>query len=572
MSFLQKTSRVLLVGIVVFFAFCAHPQVTFARPWTILPESGGGINVDNTPHGHVTMTEQDYLDLGPTPVYSVDWAIRQQGAWTDTLFLDHEPLVYVDDPAQLHPVTHTSELASSDGRTFDTILHIPLDGWFGRHAFTIVYDFQPLYRKVGDKAVFTMPIVLAENGEVTNSDSTVFVPRIYDPKTLKTLSSYSCLLGGKEVPDCFHASDVDDFVTIPITKGQDFFVTVSWPQDLALPVGPAAAFNPPRAQPAQTKNKQGMRVITSLATTEPGFNGHNDIKFSADDKLKIVFAYLAGFFLQVLYMAISRKLTFKEIFKLLGSSFLWFLLGLLPGKHEHHYNLITHVFFGTVLSGFLVFGFFQNKFAPRISEFTFLVWSLLIPYLLFENAFNIYVIAFGSIPFLLALINIYTDIDRFSRMRVFFYILFIILIISGSIIHIRGSDLRFFFNPDEWYPYTIANFFFFGGLIAYTMPYLGFLGQFMQKKKEPALDYQNRKAKLIQDIAADFDHTRNFPLMYTLTGLAIGYFFYYNFTHHLVSVSLAITIVVLFGQIVDSALGQNTPHVVATEQPSENVL
>ena len=542
-----------------------------SAPWKFGDGIYGSVTFDpKAGSGHLNMIYTNTVDFGGTPVNSFDWVVRRKGTGMNPIIFDEPPAVYLDDPSYEHPVFYKATVVQNSTDDF-YIMHVSIPGWSGQHILNIVYYFMPKFDFSGDRASFTFPYVLAQNGNIETTRQNFLIPTTRkNASSTEVVSFITCFLGKTQLKDCVTKGDKVSFVELPETFGQDLSFHIDVPKEVVFPIDGLPRKNLPAFSPATTNHPDGQPVIKDYVLN--GLSAANEvIPFSAKDKEIITLVYLAGFFLQILYSAISRKLSFKRILMLIGMTLLIFIFGILPGKHETaaQYNIFSHVFFGTIIAGIAVAAFFKEKFAPKINEFTFLIWSIILPYLLFSENFSNAAIFLSAIPFILAVINIYTDVDRFKKMRVFFYFLFILILIAGSLAHIHGSDTRFFENQNAWYPYTTSSFFFFGMLIAYVTPYIGFLFQFFPGKHEAIADYTVRRQALVESFSSNFNYLENFPKIYTIVGLGVIFALYLNYRYHFVSVAYTVTIIMILSQIIDRILGEKILPSDATAQNAE---
>ena len=552
-----------IVLLVVSICGVFSPAPAFAAPWKLDTTTSGNLRFGYESRGHMFIKEIPTVDFGTTPATYFDWNIRLAGKGMDPITLDAPPTLYIDDSSEQRPITYTVS-ETKDGQNDTYTIRTDIPGWTGKHMFYIEYSFVPAFHFSETNAEFTFPVWRAENGNIISPDqSPFFAPVVVNKATNVADALYTCSLGTEPMKPCFHVDDKNEFTYLPATDGKDFFVHFTIPADVVTPVSPTPPVKTMQTYAPTTWAPAGLRnirnVLYSTASNDSPF-----VPFSSHDELIITLMYLGGFFTEILYVAISRKMPFKKVLGLLGLTLAVAFFCLLPGKNETSYNFFLHIFFGTVLSGVFVASAFKETFAPRINEFSFLVWSMLVPYLLFTTGLPIVAVVIAAAPFILAMINIYTDMDRTKGIRIFLYFLFLGLIIAGSAIHIKANDIRFFTDQSSWYAYLPNQFFLFGILIAYVTPYVGFILQFMPGKHESGAVYKIRLHNLLDLFSNNFDYTDNFPRIYTLIALMIAVLFIANYRYNLIPVSTVVIIVTVASQLIDQILVKDTDIVIAS--------
>jgi len=124
------------------------------------------------------------------------------------------------------------------------------------------------------------------------------------------------------------------------------------------------------------------------------------------------------------------------------------LLGLIPGKHELEYHLLTHVFYGLLLVAFVFIYLFRDRLLTRIGGRVLLAWNLLLVYVAvnggWDSPLELLLLLLPTVP---TVVNAFTDIDRNFGWKVFFQAWFSTILV---VIAINGFDAGLFavFEPE----------------------------------------------------------------------------------------------------------------------------
>ena len=152
-------------------------------------------------------------------------------------------------------------------------------------------------------------------------------------------------------------------------------------------------------------------------------------------------------------------------------SFAMGLLGMVPGKNEHHYDLNLHLFFSCMWAASVFTSMFKYRLISRIGVRTILVLNILLLFLVYDK-FGVSYLIFGVlfIPTLITLMNGFSDLDQTFGWQVFFYVWFSVVLVSIGLLHFGYGDLfkTFGFNGETG-QVDPFNLFFTGGAFLYIL-------------------------------------------------------------------------------------------------------
>jgi hypothetical protein len=136
--------------------------------------------------------------------------------------------------------------------------------------------------------------------------------------------------------------------------------------------------------------------------------------------------------------------------KKLAQAFLFGLFGMLPGKHEHDYNVWFHLFMSCAIAAFTFVYRFRDKLVVRVSGQSLLVWNLLFLVVLFNHfGLSPVVGCLVAIPTLLTLSNGFMEYDESFGWQVFFHSWFSVMIVSIGLLHFSFTALSIFFPTNQ---------------------------------------------------------------------------------------------------------------------------
>jgi len=144
-----------------------------------------------------------------------------------------------------------------------------------------------------------------------------------------------------------------------------------------------------------------------------------------------IILFYAGILTQAVFLLLGR-MTFKDAGLILaccaGS-----LLGLVPGKHEHHYDLSTHWFFVACVFAVGYAFCFKKKILTHIDKEILMVWTLVGLYAALQTPF---IVAHPQLPYpllglsLIAVVNAFAGFDKAYGWQVYFYIWFLCVLVG----------------------------------------------------------------------------------------------------------------------------------------------
>lgn len=247
------------------------------------------------------------------------------------------------------------------------------------------------------------------------------------------------------------------------------------------------------------------------------------------------------------------------------ASSLIFLIALLGGYKDVQ-DLYFSSFLALIMAGWTFCIFLKEYFSPKIDEQTLAIACLLLGYLFIQHDVSFIVLLIYAPCAILALVNIYTNIDIYLPIRVILYTFFLIIIISISVIHLRVSDMNFFFsNSNSDIP--IINVLASGMLLGYITPYITYLLRLwpIPGKHESWKERKNELKITINDFMRYFNPNENFPLRNTLVVAIVVLLLYSNYKFELVSDSYVITIALILVKVAN--MFKNT-QTIATQVES----
>jgi hypothetical protein len=145
----------------------------------------------------------------------------------------------------------------------------------------------------------------------------------------------------------------------------------------------------------------------------------------------VLWPFYAGILAQAVFLLIGR---FEpKDFTKLGGCCLGSLLGLIPGKHETHYNLNLHLFFIACVFSVVYALCFKKKILERINKEILIVWTLIGLYIAFRTPLVMSyppvflpLLVLGLLP----VINAFAGFDARYGWKVYFYIWFLCVLVG----------------------------------------------------------------------------------------------------------------------------------------------
>jgi|GEM_PF-2252078 hypothetical protein len=146
--------------------------------------------------------------------------------------------------------------------------------------------------------------------------------------------------------------------------------------------------------------------------------------------LDAVWPFYAGVFLQSVFLLIGR-FEQNDIVKLLGCC-AGSCVGLIPGKHEDHYNPSFHLLAIAGVFSVMYVALFKEKILQRINKELLMVWTLIGFYvalqtrLITDSPAAITVLAVLSV---IPVINAFAGFDKGFGWKVYFYMWFLVVLV-----------------------------------------------------------------------------------------------------------------------------------------------
>lgn len=148
------------------------------------------------------------------------------------------------------------------------------------------------------------------------------------------------------------------------------------------------------------------------------------------------------------------------------------VLGLMPGKHEHHYEIHFHICYCFVIYAVMIFWQFKKEIMARVSESNLLVNSLTLWYLcisfLNPGEAKTTFMALAALPTIGTLIIAFNIRDWSFPVRLSCYVWFLVLTIVISGFQVRFGNMSFIFSDHFAAPRPFSLF-----LTGMAFTYLG---------------------------------------------------------------------------------------------------
>jgi hypothetical protein len=144
-----------------------------------------------------------------------------------------------------------------------------------------------------------------------------------------------------------------------------------------------------------------------------------------------IIPFYAGILAQAVFLLLGR-MELKDAGKILaccaGSAF-----GLIPGKHEHNYNLSFHLFLVACIFAIGYAFCFKQKILEHIDKEILLVWNLIGLYVALQSPFVVShpeLLILLLILSLIVVINAFAGFDKSYGWQVYFYIWFLCILVG----------------------------------------------------------------------------------------------------------------------------------------------
>ncbi len=147
------------------------------------------------------------------------------------------------------------------------------------------------------------------------------------------------------------------------------------------------------------------------------------------------------------------------------------LLGMLPGKNEHDYDIRLHILFSFIVAAFSFTMAFASRLISHIGARTLLVVNAIVLLVVFDRfGYSEIVLYVLLVPTLFTVLNGFTNFDRHFGVQVFFYLWFCtMLVIIGVIQFALGDMLTIMGWGGSASLPSLLSTFFMGGALMYIL-------------------------------------------------------------------------------------------------------
>jgi hypothetical protein len=147
--------------------------------------------------------------------------------------------------------------------------------------------------------------------------------------------------------------------------------------------------------------------------------------------LEVLWPFYAGLVVQALFLLIgkSEPSDLTRVLGCCGGSF----LGLIPGKHEHHYDLSFHLFVVACAFSIIYAVFFKQKVLERINKEILMVWTMIGLYVALQTPIimaNPAVYILLSVLSLIPIANAFAGFDKSYGWKVYLYVWFLCVLVG----------------------------------------------------------------------------------------------------------------------------------------------
>jgi hypothetical protein len=161
--------------------------------------------------------------------------------------------------------------------------------------------------------------------------------------------------------------------------------------------------------------------------------------------MRLVFSFGAGVLAQLVVFLLPA-LGSESPLTLVGAGALG-IFGMVPGRHEHHYDLRFHIGFSFIVCAFSIFGFFKRYILPRVSESILLLNGIVFWYLfatVFESTrTQTTLMALAALPTAGSLIVAFTIREWSFAQKLSCYVWFLIVMIGIGLLQLGFGNLAF---------------------------------------------------------------------------------------------------------------------------------
>lgn len=121
------------------------------------------------------------------------------------------------------------------------------------------------------------------------------------------------------------------------------------------------------------------------------------------------------------------------------------LVGMFPGKHEHEYRLMEHVFFALLFAGGMFAFLFRDRLLRRIGGRLLLAWNIVLVYVVLAGGWGsptqLLLLLVPTVP---TVVNAFTDMDQVFAWKVFFHTWFSTILVVVTIVGLDTGALGVF--------------------------------------------------------------------------------------------------------------------------------
>ena len=156
--------------------------------------------------------------------------------------------------------------------------------------------------------------------------------------------------------------------------------------------------------------------------------------------------------------------------KRVGVVLLISLFGMVPGKHEHPYEPLWHVFLVfTIFGGAFAFAF-RERLLVHVGGRILLAWNIVLVYVVLQAGWvSQRWVSLLVVPTIMTVFNAFTDIDRVFGWKVFFYAWFSTILVVIAISGLNTGPLAMFFEQGAAVPRPPLEMFLTGAAYLYIV-------------------------------------------------------------------------------------------------------
>ncbi len=280
------------------------------------------------------------------------------------------------------------------------------------------------------------------------------------------------------------------------------------------------------------------------------------------DRLLYLVVFSFGYLIQFIFPIVRNKqIKWTDLIWAMIPSVFMAGTGFLSTNGEYYYNVYLNTAIVLLLTGCIFSTWIHKYISPKINEQTFLLYCVLLGYLMLITGVTPIIWIVFTLIFLLSIINIYTNIDINKYIRASFYVIFLAMVIGIYAMHLRISDMDFFFGSNFNTNLNIIDVLASGMLIGYIIPYATYLLKLSPiPGKYESWEERKQILKLaIDEFAEYFNPHHNLPIKHTLMILCVIVFLYLNYKFGFVSESYVILLVFIIAKIGDMFSRQHIP-------------